>query len=497
MHRLASLDALQNCADVWDILVIGGGASGLGCAWDAALRGHRTALVEASDFAQATSSRSTKLVHGGVRYLKQGNISLVRDALEERGTLARNAPRWVRPLPFVIPTKTFFGKAYYGIGLKAYDALAGSLGIGRSAGLSADEAQVAIPNLDETAHTGGILYYDAQFDDARFALELAKSASRLGAVVVNHMRAEELVFEHGKIAGAALVDALSGKSFEIRAKVVLSATGVFADQLRMKSDASTEPMIQVSRGSHIVTPLSFLGGEHGLMVPRTTDGRILFGIPWHGKAVFGTTDVAQARAELEPRPTSEEIDFILENAAGYLKEPPQRRDVVSIFAGLRPLVKTSGLNNRTASISRDHYLETSRAGLITLAGGKWTTFRKMAQDAIDAAEQVGDLRKRKCETPHYAFEDNALMNPDLNQEIDEIFVSDERIQYAIQNEMAATIDDVLSRRIRCLPTDVHLAKKRASQAANLLAQHCNWSSEDKQRELSRFEKLSNHYLPSD
>ena len=495
MNRQDSIAALQNRSDVWDILIIGGGASGLGCAWDAALRGHRTALVEASDFAQATSSRSTKLVHGGVRYLKQGNISLVRNALEERGILAQNAPRWVRPLPFVIPTKTFFGKAYYGIGLKAYDALAGSLGIGRSAGLSADETQAAIPNLDATAHTGGIQYYDAQFDDARLALELAISASQLGAVVVNHMRAEEFIFEKGRIAGAVLVDGLSGESFEIRAKVTLSATGVFADQLRMKSDASIEPIIQVSRGSHIVTPLCFLGGEHALMVPRTTDGRILFGIPWHGKAVFGTTDVAQAQVEVEPRPTSEEIDFILENAAGYLKKPPQRKDILSTFAGLRPLVKATGPKGGTASISRDHYLETSRVGLITLAGGKWTTFRRMAQDAIDVAEQVGDLQTRKCETPCYTFEDNVLMNPDLDQEIDEDFVCDERIQYAIQHEMAATIDDVLSRRIRCLPTDVHLAKKKANQSASLLARHFNWNNESKQQELSRFEKLSDSYLP--
>jgi len=495
MNRSNSLSALQEKTNLWDVLIIGGGASGLGCALDASIRGHRTALVEAHDFAQATSSRSTKLVHGGVRYLKQGNISLVRDALEERGTLAKNAPRWVRPLPFVIPTKTFFGKAYYGIGLKAYDALAGSLGIGKSAALSADKAQQAIPNLDPNAHTGGIHYYDAQFDDARLAIELAKAASDLGAAMVNHVRAEKLIFENGRVIGASLIDRLTGDPFEVRAKVVLSATGVFVDQLRKQSDPASEPIIRASRGSHIVTPLSFLGGNHALMVPRTTDGRILFGIPWHGKALFGTTDVPQPQAELEPIPTEDEIDFILENAAGYLANPPSRDDIVSTFTGLRPLVQPASSSGNTSAISRDHYLETSSSGLITLAGGKWTTFRKMAEDAVNTAEIVGDLEKRECKTTTFRFQDTPLMNLEIDQEIDREIVSEERIRFAIEQEMATTIDDVLSRRIRCLPTDARLAREKREQTANLLASHLGWSAEKRRQEIEQFETLCDQYEP--
>ena len=492
MNRPSSLAALRAQTAPFDIAIVGGGATGLGAAVDAAARGHTVCLIEQSDFAKGTSSRSTKLVHGGVRYLKQGNISLVLEALRERGLLCQNAPHLAHSQPFIIPNYHWWEGPFYGIGLKVYDGLAGRLGLAPSRFLSREEVIERLPNI-ETGHlTGGIIYHDGQFDDARLAINLAQTAAEHGAVVLNYVRCEGFIKERGQIAGLLAKDLGSGAEFEIRARCVINATGVFADALRHKDDAAAPAMLSPSQGVHIVLPREFLPGDAAIMIPKTEDGRVLFAVPWHGRLVVGTTDTPVAEASLEPRALPEEIEFIFAEVARYLARDPQRSDVLSVYAGLRPLVRQHAVGN-TAALSRDHLIVVSDSGLITITGGKWTTYRKMAEDVIDHAELIGALDHRLCQTHALAIHGSTtdhtgpghlrvygsdarairdLMGTDASL-ADTIHPKLEfqkaEVLWHVRNEMACMVEDVLARRTRALLLDARSSIEAAGVVAELMA----------------------------
>jgi glycerol-3-phosphate dehydrogenase len=499
----------------FDFLIVGGGATGLGAAVDAASRGHRVALVEAYDFAKGTSSRSTKLVHGGVRYLKQGNISLVVEALKERGLLAQNAPHLVHDLAFVIPAYHWWDGPFYGIGLRIYDTLAGKLGLGPSRNLSREETLECIPTIERSGLRGGILYHDGQFDDARLAVNLAQTAVEQGAVVANYVRAVSLVKENGIVTGAVLRDEENGEEFTLRAKSVINATGVFVDALRKEDDEGAERIIAVSQGVHLVLPKRFLPGDSAIMVPQTEDGRVLFAVPWHDRVVVGTTDTPLPGASIEPRALPEELEFLMEHARHYLAEDPTADDVLSVFAGLRPLVK-SGDGSDTAAMSRDHSVLISESGLITVTGGKWTTYRKMGEDVIDQAEMVAGVEGKACVTrdlrihgwkqdlggPFSWYGSDAerldeLINEDprMGETVDDALdLTIAEVRHAVEHEMARTVEDVLSRRSRALLLDAKATIRAAPQVAEILAEFLGKDARWKEKQSQEFVELAKGYL---
>ena len=397
MNRERLLDLCRDTNATWDIIVIGGGASGLGAGVDAAARGYRVLTLEQSDFAKATSSRSSKLIHGGVRYLRQGEIPLVLHSLRERGLLTRNAPHLVRPLTFVVPNYEWWEGAYYGVGLWLYDRLAGRLGLAPSRRLSKQETLRLAPTLEPAGLRGGVRYQDAQFDDARLAITLAQTMTDLGGAALNYVKVTGLLKENGRARGVFARDLESGAEFELKARVVVNATGVFADDVRRLDDPGAETMLTPSQGAHIVLDRSFLPGDCAIMAPKTSDGRVLFIIPWHEHLIVGTTDTPAATTPLEPRPLEDEIEFLLVHAARYLTRDPTRFDILSAWAGLRPLVK-AGAARRTAKLSRDHTILVSTSGLVTVAGGKWTTYRQMAEETIDRAAETASLPPRPSAT---------------------------------------------------------------------------------------------------
>ena len=380
----------------WDIAVIGGGATGVGVAVDAATRGLSVVLVEAHDFGKGTSSRSTKLVHGGVRYLEQGNIPLVMSALKERGLMRQNAPHLVHDLAFVVPNYSWWEAPFYGIGLKLYDLLAGKYGFGASKLLTKDETLERLPGLEQDELRGGVVYYDGQFDDARLLIHLAMTAADHGGTLLNYCPATGLMRDaEGYVNGVIAQDRETGEALSIPARIVVNATGVFTDSVRQMADPAAETLVVTSQGIHLVFDRSFLKGDTALMVPKTSDGRVLFVIPWHGHAVAGTTDTPVDAPSLEPRPLDEEIEFILDTAGRYLSRPPSREDVLAVYVGLRPLVKGDG---KTSALSRDHVLHVDTSGLLTITGGKWTTYRHMAEDCVDHAITLGKLPDLECTT---------------------------------------------------------------------------------------------------
>ena len=516
MRRIEALQRLEDRSTTWDVLVIGGGATGLGCAVDAASRGYQTLLLEKSDFAKATSSRSTKLIHGGVRYLKQGNIPFVRESLHERGLLLRNASHLVHRLSFVVPCYSAWEKFFYGIGLKAYDWLAGPLSLGASRILSRDETMRCLTTLRADRLKGGIQYFDAQFDDARMAVSLARTFSDLGGVPLNYCGVERLLHENGKVCGAAAQDNETGRTYEVRAKTVVNATGIFTDQIRRLDDSKASRMMTVSQGAHVVLPKSFLPGETALMIPKTSDGRVLFAIPWHDRAVVGTTDTPMSQPELEPRPLAEEIEFLLDHAGRYLNRVPERRDVLSVFAGLRPLVASDG-PRKTSKISRDHTLLMSDSQLITITGGKWTTYRRMAEDAIDRAAEVGGLSQRASPTQTRALHGwteegnhvSALQvygadaakvesliqeNPDWAKPLHpSLPYTRAEVAWAVRHEMARTVDDVLARRTRALFLDARAAMACAAEVSRLLASELGRTVEWEKEQTREFIYMASSY----
>ncbi len=488
MNRAESLAAAMS-GSVFDIVIVGGGATGLGAAVDAASRGHSVLLVEQADFAKGTSSRSTKLVHGGVRYLKQGNISLVLEALRERGLLVRNAPHLVHSLPFVIPNYHWWEGPFYGIGMKVYDGLAGRLGLEPSRWLTREDVIELLPNIEPEGLNGGIIYHDGQFDDARLAVNLAQTASEKGAVMLNHTRCTGLIKEKGLLSGVKLRDEEGGLEFEVRAKVVINATGVFADEVRRLDEPDAPALLSPSQGIHFVLPREFLPGDTAIMIPKTDDGRVLFAVPWHGCVVVGTTDTPVESASLEPRALDEEIEFIFTQVSRYLTRDPGRDDVLSVFAGLRPLIKAEA--GSTAALSRDHHVGISDSGLITVAGGKWTTYRKMAEDVIDHAEMVGALEHRLCVTQNLEIHGaaapeagplgvygsdaagiRALMaaNPALAAPLHPALeLVQAEVVWHVRHEMARTVEDVLSRRTRALLLNARASAEAAPVVAEILA----------------------------
>lgn len=474
MLRSAHIRQLE---EAFDIAVIGGGATGLGAAVDAASRGLRVVLLEQADFAKGTSSRSTKLIHGGVRYLRQGDLSMVRHALHERGLLLKNAPHLVHPLDFIIPAKHQGERLFYGVGLKMYDLLSGKLGMQRSRMLSKAQTLDRLPGIDPATCCGGALYQDAQFDDAGLAIALARTLIELGGVPLNYFKVTGLLHT----GGVRAVDLESGQEHEVRAKVVINATGVFADAIRRMDDASCESMLAPSQGIHLVLPRHFLPGNAAMMIPKTDDGRVLFAIPWLGSVLLGTTDTPVASAPLEPRPQEDEIDYLLEHARRHFAKPPQRSDVLSMFAGLRPLVKRSAVKN-TSALSRDHVIHISEHKLITITGGKWTTYRRMGEDAIDTAIRVGSLRAGPSRTEHLAIAapDHTLENP---------------VVRAARSEMARSVEDVLARRSRLLFLDARQAIAEAPAIAAALALELHKSPDWQAQQVEMFTALAQRYLP--
>jgi len=502
----------------WDVLVIGGGATGLGAAVEAASRGYRTLLVERSDFAKETSSRSTKLVHGGVRYLQQMNVTLVLDALSERGHMLRNAPHLVHDLNFVIPAYSYFSLPYYGIGLKVYERLSGKLSFGRSELLSRETALEKLPNIKSDGLRGGILYHDGQFDDARYAVTLMRTLQDLGGVAVNYVEATGLIERGGKVVGIRARDQESGAAYEFQAKAVINACGVHVEQTLALDGRPPGSLLVISQGSHFVLPRSFLPGNTALMIPKTADGRVLFAIPWLGSLIVGTTDVPVDSSSPEPRALPEEKAFLRDHIAKYLGHAPRPEEILSVWSGLRPLVRKG--HAKSSKLSRDHTILVSPTGLISVTGGKWTTYRRMGQDTIDRAIQVADLPKSPSKTlelklhgwtPEPGTANSAweceygsdlpalqalssqdasldgLLHPRLPFRLREVV-------WAARYEMARTVEDVLARRTRALFLDARAAIEAAPAVANLLAHELGHSDEWKLNDLANFLETAKGYL---
>ncbi len=477
-QRAAALDRLRAMPH-WDVLVVGGGASGLGCAVDAAARGYRTLLVERGDFAGGTSSRSTKLIHGGVRYLRQGDLALVRRALVERARLLANAAPLVRPLPFVIPAHSRADLLRFAAGLKLYDLLAGARGVAPSATLGHAQTLAALPGLRDDGVVGGVRYWDAQFDDARLAIALMRSAVDLGATCLNYCAVTGLLKSGGKVRGACLRDAESGETFEAPAAVVVNAAGVYADAVRRLDDAGAMPLLTPSQGAHLVVDAGFLPGDAALLVPETEDGRVLFAIPWLGKVLIGTTDTPRDDLPDDPLPFADEVDFLLRAAGRVLARPPTRADVRSAFAGLRPLLGRPAGATATAALSREHIVHVAGSGLVTVAGGKWTTYRWMAEQVIDRAAAVAGLPPGACVTHglplHAAAGDEAGL-PGADRRLHPALPwSEATVRFAVRHEAARTVEDVLARRTRACFVDAFAAGEAAVRVGEIIAEELSLS----------------------
>jgi len=558
MNRDQMLRALTGSADPWDLIIIGGGATGLGAAVDAAARGYRTLLLEQGDFAKGTSSRSTKLIHGGVRYLQQGNLKLVRESLRERGLLTRNAPHLVNHLAFIVPNYTWWEGPFYGAGLKIYDRLAGKLGLGPSRHLSRKATLECLPTLEPKGLRGGTIYYDGQFDDARLAIALAQTAVDLGGTVLNYVQVTGLLKKSastatkssgdrrqalargrladspqsaGAICGVVARDMETGREYRIAARGVINATGIFTDTIRRLDQPNAAGVIAPSQGAHIVLDRSFLPGDSAIMVPKTDDRRVLFAIPWHERVLIGTTETTVSKPALEPRPLREEIEFLLKHAARYLTKDPKPKDVLSAFAGLRPLVK-HGKTRNTALVPRDHTIMVSAAGLVTITGGKWTTYRKMAEDTVDCAAEVAGLEKRTCNTADlrlhgadggeqrtetgdarselkahilrtYGSDGAAVLTlidgqPALNERLHpDLPYRAAEVIWAVRHEMARTVEDVLSRRTRLLLLDARASIEISPRVARWIAQETGRDEKWERQQLAAYRSLAEGYLVTD
>ncbi len=521
MDRENYIQQLKAPGQQWDIIVIGGGATGLGIAVDAASRGYKTVLLEQSDFAKATSSRSTKLVHGGVRYLQKGDVGLVREALRERGYLSKNAPHLVKNQRFIIGNYLWWEKPFYAIGLKVYDALAGKMGLGHSQPMSKKQVIGHVPQIEQEGLKGGVAYQDGQFDDARLAINLMQTAVENGAIAVNYTKVTKLLKNtEGKVSGVVATDVLGDKSFELKGHCVINATGIFVDEVIKMDNPHQKPMVRPSQGVHLVVHRSFLGGEDAIMVPKTSDGRVMFGVPWHNRVILGTTDTPVKNFVLEPKALNEEVDFILETAGRYLTKKPQRKDVLCVFAGLRPLAapKKHADETKTKEISRSHKLLASASGLVTITGGKWTTYRIMAEETVNLAIKTGKLPHMACITKDLKVH-GYLENPDRSH-LSYIYGSDQdkiiRLQnanpgfekrlhndfeftvaevvWAVHKEMARTVDDVLARRIRALYLDAKASMGMAKKVAGILATELHKNKEWENQQVNDYIEMAKSYV---
>ncbi|MBZ5663105.1 MAG: FAD-dependent oxidoreductase [Acidobacteriia bacterium] len=518
MNRTNMWRSIEAHPKAWDMIVVGGGATGVGVAIDAATRGYDVLLLEQSDFGKGTSSRSTKLAHGGVRYLEQGNIGLVMEALKERGLLLQNAPHIVRDRAFVVPNYDWWEAPFYGLGLKLYELLAGKYGFGTSRILSKEETLEHLPTLKTDGLRGGAVYYDGQFDDARLLIHMVATAFEQGATLLNYVEVTGLTKDaQGFVDGVSARDVETGDEFRAAAKVVVNATGAFSDLLRLQAEPGATPLIVPSQGIHLVFDKTFLQGESAVMVPHTGDGRVLFAIPWHGHTLVGTTDTPIAAATLEPVAMEQEIQFILATAAQYLTKAPTRDDVLSVFAGIRPLVRATGVAS-TAALSRDHLINIDRSGLVTICGGKWTTYRHMAEDCVDQAATLAQLPEKPCVTHHLhihgfhvtakefgslavygsdAYEIRKLIGTDaaLGEPLHAAlpYVKAEVI-WAARHEMARTVEDILARRTRALFLNARAALEMAPVVADLMASELGWGESTKTKQLAAFRDVASNYV---
>lgn len=521
MKREDCIKMIADSSRLWDFIVIGGGATGLGVAVDAASRGFSVLLLEQSDFTKATSSRSTKLVHGGVRYLAQGDVGLVVEALRERGLMRKNAPHLVKDQRFIIGNYKWWEKAFYTIGLTVYDILAGKRGLGRSLPMSKKAVIKEIPQIEANGLRGGVVYHDGQFDDSRMGINLMQTAFEQGAVPINYIKVTSLTKDtSGNISGVEAFDELGNNSYTLKAKAVVNATGIFVDNLMQMDEPEKENIVRPSQGVHLVVDKSFLGGDSAIMIPKTSDGRVLFGVPWHGRVVLGTTDTPLKEFVLEPQALESEIDFILKTAGQYLAKQPKREDVLSVFAGLRPLAapKKSEDGQKTKEISRSHKIVVSKSGLVTITGGKWTTYRDMAEDVVDKAIEVAHLTHKECVTKElkiHGYKENvdrsnfnyvygsdyekilAIQNgkPELGEKLHECFdFTGSEVVWAVREEMAMTVEDVLARRLRALFLDARAAIDIAPKVASIMAKEMGKDALWESGQVEDFVNLAQHYL---
>jgi glycerol-3-phosphate dehydrogenase len=517
-NRSEILRLLGEQAEPWDVLIVGGGATGLGSAVEAASRGYRTLLIERFDFAKGTSSRSTKLVHGGVRYLEQMNITLVLDALRERGHMLRNAPHLVHDLSFVVPAFSYFSLPYYGFGLKVYERLSGKFSFGASKLLSREHTLAMLPGIVNEGLRGGILYHDGQFDDARYVVSLLRTFQDLGGTAINYVEAVGLLQQDGKTVGVRARDREEDAHFDLHAKVVINASGVFTEEILAMDGMARGSLLAVSQGSHFVLPHSFLPGGSAMMIPKTADGRVLFAIPWHGVTLVGTTDEGVPQTSAEPRSLASERKFLFEHITRYFGRRPLAEEIQSVWSGLRPLVREG--SGKTSKLSRDHKVLVSKSGLVTVTGGKWTTYRRMGQDAVDHAANVAGLAKAPSRTMELKLHGWTDQSGAIAAESDRVYGSDlpllqqlsqadpaldarlhPRLPYrlreavwAVRHEMARTVEDVLARRTRALFIDAQAAMEAAPAVADLLARELNRSEAWKKKDLEQFFEVARGYV---
>ncbi|BDA79027.1 glycerol-3-phosphate dehydrogenase [Leptospira kobayashii] len=520
-ERSKTLQTLANTD--YDILILGGGATGAGTALDASLRGYKVALLEKKDFASGTSSRSTKLIHGGVRYLAQFHFKLIHEALTERKRLLQNAPHLVKPLPFVLPTYSWYEKPYFSIGLTMYDFLAGTSTVPGHRRISKEEALQAFPALKKQSLKGGISYYDAQFNDARLNVATIRGAKEAGADIVSRMEVEGFLKEGGKIVGVKAVDLLTKKKVSIRAKVVANTTGVWIDAIRKLDDPNANSVLSPSQGIHLVFSKEKIPCTSAMIIPKTADGRVVFVIPWEGKVVLGTTDTAIKSIDDEPLPLKDEVEFLLKTGNDYLDTKLSKGDILSVFSGLRPLISPEGSQN-TKSISREEAILVSDSGLVTMSGGKWSTYRKMGEDLTDRLIKEGGLAEKKdCSTMNFSFPGKEGYSPNLYKSLqnkynltkdDAIRIADslggeaesilgkkpkeilkgsgyfeEEIQHFIEKEFAHSVSDVIARRWRVLFLDLQLAKKLADPVSKSLAKTLGWTEVQRKESLKELKDL--------
>ncbi len=521
MNREEQLSRLDDSGKVWDVVVIGGGATGLGCAVDAASRGYETVLFEREDFAKCTSSRSTKLVHGGVRYLQKLEVDLVREALHERCIMKRNAPHLVKDQAFVISNYSYWDNFLYFCGLLFYDILSFGFGYGRSRFISAKKVMEYIPTSVEKGLKGGVVYHDGQFDDSRMAINLAQTAVEQGAAVANYTAVERVLHgEDGKACGVVVRDLASGMEYTVKARCVINAAGIFVDEVMRMDEPDMPKMVVPSQGVHLVLDMKFLQSDYAIMVPKTSDGRVLFAVPWHDKVVVGTTDIQRPVPESEPKPLEEEIDFILGTAGLYMNPAPTRKDIVSVFAGQRPLAAPKKEGKNSKEVSRSHKIIVSDHDLITITGGKWTSYRRMAEDTIDRAIKLGKVEKRKCRTrtlkihgyrPNpdlsdhmyvYGSDEPAItklieQNPALGERLSEKYgYTAAEVVWAVRKEMALTVEDVLARRVRMLFVDAREARAAARRVAEIMAAECGRDEAWIEAQVEAFTAIANNYIVS-
>ena len=521
MDREDYIKQLNHSEKLWDFIIIGGGATGLGISVDAASRGYKTVLLEQSDFAKATSCRSTKLVHGGVRYLQKGDVALVREALRERGYLSKNAPHLVKNQRFIIGNYLWWEKPFYTIGLTMYDLLSGRLGLGHSLPLSKKEVVRRVPEIVQKDLKGGVCYHDGQFDDSRLAINLMQTAIEKGATVVNYTKVSQLLKNaNGHISGVVVEDVIGGESFELKGHCIINATGIFVDDVIKMDDPNEKPLVRPSQGVHLVVDKSFLGGDDAIMVPKTSDGRVMFGVPWHNRVILGTTDIPVKDFVLEPKALDEEVDFILETAGRYLTKKPQRKDVLCVFAGLRPLAapKNHADSAKTKEISRSHKLLVSPSEMVTITGGKWTTYRVMAEETVDLAVKTKGLAFKECQTRNlkihgykenpdrsnwiyvYGSDQDEILklqkeNPAYEKKLHKDFdFTVAEVVWAVRKEMARTIDDVLARRVRALYLDAKASVTMAPKVGEIMATELGCDQLWIDEQVKNFNSIAENYI---